>query len=94
MIAVFHIKSLSHIQSIKDETHIYMGLLINKHCATYSDPLIHNIHAFNTNIIMKDTQRQHLTWKPIKEKPQRFSSYGMRNRLAPLVCALNLQTLL
>ena len=71
-----------------------MVLFINRKCVTYSDPLIHNIYAFNININIKDTQRQDITWKPIREKTQRCSSYGMRKRLAPLVYPLSLQTLL
>ena len=40
--------------------------------------------------INQDIQRQLLTWKPIWEKPQRHSSYGMKNILAHFVGALNL----
>ena len=61
---------------------------------THSDRLIYIKHAFDINITIKETQRQYIMWKPKREKPQRCSSSGMRIGFAPLVCALNLQTLL
>ena len=84
---------------------ILMTNSFNKQCDPYIYEIIHkqihcdifistySQHTCNCTLI-NDTQRQQLTWKPIREKPQRRSSSGMRNMLAPFVCTLSLQTLL
>ena len=93
-IIIINIITLLHIHLISSGTNNYRGLFINKCSSTYSDLLIYNIHSIDIRTLINDTRKQQLTWKPIWEKPQRFSSFGMRNiLLAPFVCALILQTL-
>ena len=90
--------------SIPHEVHITDSF--NKQCDIYIHEIIHKQKGCNTFIstysqyayiyhkhIIQDIHRHSLTLKPIWEKPQRRSSYGMRNMLAPFVYALSLQNI-
>ena len=86
-------KSISQIHSINSVTYTYMRLFINRRDVIDPDLLIHDMHTFNINTLITYTQRKHLTWKPIWEKPQRCPKSGMTNISAPFVCVLILQAL-